>query len=97
MQAGQKTSEVLHGDIVLAFQHKRLHELPLTGGGSCLRESVPVHPTLLAHADKLMRAVGWHGVAMVEFKLDEATDDCPTATARLDGFQVEDMGAVLAL
>lgn len=64
-----------HGEIVYAFQHKRLHELPLTGGGSCLRESVPVNPLLLEHAQKLMRATSWHGVAMVEFKLDEKTND----------------------
>jgi protein-tyrosine-phosphatase len=63
------------GEIIYAFQHKRLHELPLTGGGSCLRESVAVRPELLGHAEKLMRAVSWHGVAMVEFKLDEATGD----------------------
>lgn len=64
-----------HGEIVYAFQHKRLHELPLTGGGSCLRESVPVNPVLLEHSKKLMRATEWHGVAMVEFKLDEATNN----------------------
>jgi predicted ATP-grasp superfamily ATP-dependent carboligase/protein-tyrosine-phosphatase len=63
------------GEIVYAFQHRRLHELPLTGGGSCLRESVPVEPMLLEHAQKLIGATGWHGVAMVEFKLDEATKD----------------------
>ncbi|MEQ9496039.1 MAG: ATP-grasp domain-containing protein [Deltaproteobacteria bacterium] len=63
-----------HGEVVYAFQHKRLHELPLTGGGSCLRESVPVHPELLRHASALMKALSWHGVAMVEFKHDPATD-----------------------
>jgi predicted ATP-grasp superfamily ATP-dependent carboligase/protein-tyrosine-phosphatase len=65
-----------HGEVVYSFQHKRLHELPLTGGGSCLRESVPVHPKLLEYSRALMRETGWHGVAMVEFKLDEATDEC---------------------
>lgn len=65
-----------HGEVVYAFQHKRLHELPLTGGGSCLRESVPVNEMLLEYSRKLMREVGWHGVAMVEFKLDEATNEC---------------------
>jgi protein-tyrosine-phosphatase len=65
-----------HGEVVYAFQHKRLHELPLTGGGSCLRESVAVHPMLLEHSKKLIAATKWHGVAMVEFKLDEATDEC---------------------
>jgi protein-tyrosine-phosphatase/predicted ATP-grasp superfamily ATP-dependent carboligase len=63
------------GEVVLSFQHRRLHELPLTGGGSCLREAVPVDPVLLAHAKKLVAATGWHGVAMVELKVDEATGE----------------------
>lgn len=62
------------GEVVYAFQHKRLHELPLTGGGSCLRESVPVHPRLRRYAAALMKALKWHGVAMVEFKHDPSTD-----------------------
>lgn len=63
------------GQVVYAFQHKRLHQLPLTGGGSCLRESVPVHPGLLDYARRIVGATGWHGVAMVEFKLDEGSGD----------------------
>lgn len=57
-----------HGKIVYAFQHLRLHEMPLTGGGSSLRTSVPVEPELLDAAQKLMTALSWHGVAMIEFK-----------------------------
>ena len=57
-----------HGRIVFAFQHLRLHEVPLTGGGSSLRASVPVEPVLLEASQKLMAALDWHGVAMVEFK-----------------------------
>ena len=57
-----------HGKIVYAFQHQRLHELPLTGGGSCLRKSIAVDPVLLQAAEKLIAALNWHGVAMVEFK-----------------------------
>lgn len=56
------------GEVVYAFQHLRLHEVPLTGGGSSLRVSVPVEPVLLEASTKLMRALRWHGVAMVEFK-----------------------------
>ena len=33
-----------------SFQHRRLHEVPITGGASALRESVPVDPVLLDHA-----------------------------------------------
>ncbi len=61
-----------HGEIQFAFQHLRLHEVPLTGGGSSLRKSVPVEPELLEASRKLMRALKWHGVAMVEFKWNPA-------------------------
>lgn len=64
-----------HGKIVYAFQHLRLHEVPLTGGGSSLRVSVPVEPVLLDAASKLMAALKWHGVAMVEFKWNAETCD----------------------
>jgi len=56
------------GEVVFAFQHQRLHEVPLTGGGSSLRKSVAVEPELLEASRKLMAALKWHGVAMVEFK-----------------------------
>lgn len=56
------------GEIVFAFQHLRLHEVPLTGGGSSLRKSVAVEPELLDASRKLMATLKWHGVAMVEFK-----------------------------
>jgi len=62
-----------HGDIIMAFQHKRLHELPLTGGGSCLRESVTVNPQLLEYATRLIKRLNWHGVAMIEFKYNNTT------------------------
>lgn len=58
------------GKIDYSFQHLRLHEVPLTGGGSSLRKSVPVMPELLEASEKLISALNWHGVAMVEFKLE---------------------------
>lgn len=61
------------GEIVYAFQHRRLHEVPLTGGGSSLRISEEVDPALLAASRDLLAALGWHGVAMVEFKQDAAS------------------------
>ena len=57
-----------HGEIRYAFQHRRIHELPLSGGGSCYRESVAVDPVLLDASSRLISALQWHGVAMVEFK-----------------------------
>jgi protein-tyrosine-phosphatase/predicted ATP-grasp superfamily ATP-dependent carboligase len=50
------------------FLHERLHELPLTGGGSSYRRSIPVRPPLLESSVRLLDALAWHGVAMVEFR-----------------------------
>lgn len=61
------------GEVKYTFQHRRLHEVPLTGGGSSLRISESPHPDLVDAAGKLMRALRWHGVAMVEFKRNPAS------------------------
>jgi protein-tyrosine-phosphatase/predicted ATP-grasp superfamily ATP-dependent carboligase len=63
------------GEIVQVFQHQRLHELPLTGGGSTYRMSVPVDPRLYDYSSRLLGELGWTGVAMVEFRVDPATRD----------------------
>lgn len=63
-----------HGKIVYAFQHQRLHEMPLTGGGSCLRKSISINSELLLASEKLISELNWHGVAMVEFKWDPETE-----------------------
>ncbi|MEM9253832.1 MAG: ATP-grasp domain-containing protein [Pseudomonadota bacterium] len=62
-----------HGRLVYSFQHRRLHEVPLTGGGSSLRVSESVHPELLKASEQLIAALKWHGVAMVEFKFNPQT------------------------
>lgn len=51
------------------FMHRRLREYPITGGASTLRESVYIEQMRDA-ALNLMKELQWHGVAMVEFKLD---------------------------
>jgi protein-tyrosine-phosphatase len=56
------------GRPVWHFVHARIHELPLTGGGSTYRKSVAPDPALVAMAHRLLGALQWHGVAMVEFK-----------------------------
>ncbi len=52
------------------FVHERVHELPLTGGASSYRRSIPSVPALVADAEKLLASLRWHGVAMVEFRVD---------------------------
>ena len=60
------------GEVVYAFQHRRLHELPLTGGGQLLAgEALPSIPSFYAlrpESDE-GHALAW--VAMVEFKYNE--------------------------
>ena len=56
------------------FAHERLHEYPLSGGRSTYRKSILPDPRMLAAAEALLRALEWHGVAMVEFKLGENGD-----------------------
>lgn len=61
------------GELRALFTHKRLREYPISGGPSTLRESVR-HPEMERVAKKLLEHANWHGVAMVEFKLDKRTN-----------------------
>ena len=61
------------GELRALFTHRRLREYPITGGPSTLRESVR-HPEMERIAVKLLEYMEWHGVAMVEFKLDKRTN-----------------------
>ena len=54
---------------VAGFTYKRLREYPVSGGPSTLRESTH-DPVLLELATRLLSALDWVGVAMVEFKVD---------------------------
>ncbi len=51
------------------FTHKRLREYPQSGGPSVLRESVSF-PEIEKYSVKLLRALKWFGIAMVEYKID---------------------------
>lgn len=57
------------GSLRAKFTHKRLREYPISGGPSTCRVSVR-HPKMEKLAEKLLDNFDWHGVAMVEFKLD---------------------------
>jgi predicted ATP-grasp superfamily ATP-dependent carboligase len=56
------------GRVVTTFAHRRLREKPPTGGVSVLCESIPVSVELRAQAERLLTPLGWHGVAMLEYK-----------------------------
>lgn len=56
------------GKKVWHFAHERIHENPLTGGVSTYRRSIAPPAEALDFSQRLLGALGWHGVAMVEFK-----------------------------
>jgi predicted ATP-grasp superfamily ATP-dependent carboligase len=56
------------GSLAAEFAHERLRDLRPTGSGSVLRRSVRVDPRLREIALRLLRGIGWWGVAMVEFR-----------------------------
>jgi len=58
------------GRRVRHFMHRRVREWPPTGGASAAAESVPHAPALEQAGTRLLDALEWHGVAMVEFKGD---------------------------
>ncbi len=51
------------------FMHKRIREYPITGGPSTVAESI-YDEELKRQGIRLLEALKWHGVAMVEFKKD---------------------------
>jgi predicted ATP-grasp superfamily ATP-dependent carboligase len=58
---------------VMWFAHERLREVRPSGAGSSLRRSVPLEARLREPAERLLRAMEWHGPAMVEFRDDGET------------------------
>jgi predicted ATP-grasp superfamily ATP-dependent carboligase len=62
------------GERVAEFAHRRIREKPPEGGVSVYRESIRAPAVLVEQAERLLRSFEWTGVAMVEFKHDEATN-----------------------
>jgi protein-tyrosine-phosphatase/predicted ATP-grasp superfamily ATP-dependent carboligase len=71
------------GEVVASFQHRRLSENPPSGGVAVVAVSEVVDATLLAHATRLLRALEWDGLAMVEFRHDVETGE--TALMEVNG------------
>jgi predicted ATP-grasp superfamily ATP-dependent carboligase len=64
------------GRLVAEFSHRRLREKPPAGGASVLSESLPVDPRLREFAERMLGPLGWHGVAMMEYKQDRRSGEC---------------------
>jgi predicted ATP-grasp superfamily ATP-dependent carboligase len=63
---------VQHGRVLADFAHRRIRDVRPTGSGSAVRESVAVDAALAGPARALLAALGWHGVAMVEYRVTDA-------------------------
>ena len=59
-----------NGKCGLTFQHKRIREYPVSGGASVCAESYK-NDLVGKYGRALLDALNWHGVAMVEFKLNK--------------------------
>lgn len=57
------------GRIILRFAHRRLHEVPWTGGVSSYCES-SCDAEVLDAGERLLEAIDYEGVAMVEFRVE---------------------------
>jgi predicted ATP-grasp superfamily ATP-dependent carboligase len=62
-----------NGELIACFAHRRLREKPPAGGVSVFRESIEVPRELRAAAERLLDALDWQGVAMIECKRDATT------------------------
>lgn len=60
---------VRHGEPRLEFAHRRLRDVRPTGSGSSLRVSIEPPPAVREAGRAVLRTLGWHGVAMVEFRV----------------------------
>lgn len=61
-----------HGVCCAWFIHERLQQYPNSGGPSTDRRSIH-HPELLDMSLRLLKSLNWKGIAMVEWKIDTAT------------------------
>lgn len=58
-----------HGELRAEFAHRRIRDVRPTGSGSSMRISIAPPPRVREAALAILDALGWHGVAMVEFRV----------------------------
>jgi predicted ATP-grasp superfamily ATP-dependent carboligase len=57
-----------HGELRAEFAHRRIRDVYPTGSGSAVRMSVDPDPEVRNASLAILKALRWHGVAMVEFR-----------------------------
>ena len=73
------------GRSLSAFHYRRLREVPPTGGPSSFRESLPLEGVHYENAVRLLGALRWTGLAMVEFKGDDSAPKLMEINGRVWG------------
>jgi predicted ATP-grasp superfamily ATP-dependent carboligase len=67
---------LLHqGECLAVFQHRRLKEMPHTGGVAVVAIAERPNQILVNQSISLLRELGWEGIAMVEFRMNPATGE----------------------
>jgi len=61
------------GRVLATFAHRRIREKPPSGGVSVCCESIAAPAELVRQSTRLLDALDWDGVAMVEYKQDRRT------------------------
>lgn len=70
---GKGISVLMHNGMpMVMFQHRRITEMPYTGGVSVMAEAEKVDPVLGDLAVALLREIEWQGIAMVEYRYNPA-------------------------
>lgn len=57
-----------HGELRAEFSHRRIRDVYPTGSGSAVRVSADPDPEVRKASLAILKALRWHGVAMVEFR-----------------------------
>lgn len=57
-----------HGQLRAEFAHRRIRDVHPTGSGSAVRMSAEPDPVIRSASLAILKALRWHGVAMVEFR-----------------------------
>lgn len=67
---------VKNGEVIIEFQHERIHEWPPEGGTSSLCKTVALtaHKEIQNKSRALLKYLNWNGVAMVEYRYDLKND-----------------------
>jgi predicted ATP-grasp superfamily ATP-dependent carboligase len=65
-----------NGELRAEFAHRRIRDVRPTGSGSAVRESILPPARVRAAALAVLKALDWHGAAMVEFRI--RPDGTPT-------------------